>query len=175
MKTLVRMSRTQITRFIFLLAIILFSCTENGKYNQNKTEINGVSVFTDLSIAQNSAQEKNKLILIVFDSPNVGCCKNSTQMLFKYLKLNSIAKKYEIVYLKMDDRTRIHTDKSLEINGELKQIKNIGELNTSIILELTGKIVSPYHLIVDSKLNKQKPPKGYFSNSDEIEKFLNEN
>ena len=161
--------------FIILIGLLLFSCsTEEITCDSPELSMHGTKIkaYTNLEDAQSCAKETDKPILLVFDMLN-GSTRKSSDLLVNYLNEKNLDDDFVVVFLYVDDKTTLESTYDAELpNGKTKTISTIGEHNTVLQISMFDLMATPYHAILDKDLKPWKEPHIFFSNTEQIEKFL---
>lgn len=164
--------KSTILLIVFVISIVIQSCTEAKSYEKYKEKVNGAYAFTNLDYALKSAEEHDKELILFFDCPATGsCCRTSRNMIFSAFQKRKYTEKFELVYLKMDDRTKIITDKLVPMGDTYEKIETVGLYNISVFLEFKNFMTTSYLLRIDSNKEILKEC-NYLKDKKELNAFL---
>jgi len=161
---------------ILVICLAFWGCSSSASndsgYKPN-LEIRGVHCFNNLKAAQLSSENSGKSLFVIFDSPVAGCCKTSSELIFSYLNENAtIRDNYEIVYLQLDNKTKIKSNRVLKNDNKTKKVSTVGEDNTFLMMKLFRQTSSYLYVIMDKDLEILKEPVGFFSDEKSVRTFL---
>lgn len=160
---------------LLLVVLSISSCSlekTEESCNLLQTEIMGVKAFTDIKKAQLCSKRTKKPILLIFDLHN-SSMRKSTDRLAKYLEKEQVESSCIVTFLFVDDKTPLDSVYERNFpNGRSKTISTIGDENMILEIDMCNLLATPYHAIVDYKLELLKEPTGWFSNNKMIKDFL---
>ncbi|WNJ18283.1 hypothetical protein [Pontibacter sp. G13] len=169
------MARTLLS-FLLVGALLWGSCqhpTANTPNLQDlRIEVRGVSVYSQPERAQSASSVSGKPIFVIFDSPVVGSSK-CTQYVFEVLKTHSeLQNEFELLYLNLDNRTRLDTPRIITENGSTKKLRTVGDEHLMFMFETFHGFSNYLYAVLDEDLEIIKEPIDIFRNQEEVLDYL---
>jgi thiol:disulfide interchange protein DsbD len=133
---------------------------------------NGLYGYDNLEDGLAAAREQGKKVFV--DITGHGCvnCREMEARVWSHPEvLKRLANNFVIVSLYVDDKARLPEDKWVT-TPEGKVLKDVGRVNSKIVLERFGVNSQPNYFILDGAGNTLAGPRGYSLDIDAFVKFL---
>lgn len=154
-------------------ALPIENSASNGRKYSDKLHLpHGLIGYFTMDEALTASKEQNKPIF--FDFTGHGCvnCREMEARVWSDPRvLERLRRDYVIVSLYVDDKTPLPEDKWVT-TPEGKVLKDVGRVNSHMVLERFGVNAQPNYFILDAEGNTLKGPRGYNLSTDGFVEFL---
>lgn len=140
-----------------------------------KSEIPGVDAFFDYKEALEAAKKMNKPLMVDFTGHSCANCRKMEQEVLNDPEvMKRLSKDFVVVSLYQDDKFRLPDEERFESKHGLGTIKDIGNLNKEISLEMVNSLAQPLYVFVDTDGTVIKNAGGYKSDIPRFVKILDD-
>jgi thiol:disulfide interchange protein DsbD len=147
-------------------------------YDKGDTGPLGIEAYKDFDEGMKAAKQTGKPILIDFTGMAcVNCRKMEEHIWSEPQVLDILENKVVLISLYVDKRVNLSKDKQFnyeKANGEIKQIRTIGDKWATFQTVNFQNNSQPYYVMMDSDLKLLNRPTGYEPDADEFLAWLNE-
>ena len=135
----------------------------------------GLSAYDNLDDAIEAARESGKLVFVDISGHGcVNCREMEARVWSDPRALKRLREDFVIVTLYVDDKTRLPEDQWVT-TPEGKVLKDVGRVNSRLVLDRFGVNSQPNYFILDQDGNTLAGPRGYSLDKDAFVAFLNLN
>ncbi|QEC42390.1 protein-disulfide reductase DsbD family protein [Pseudobacter ginsenosidimutans] len=140
-----------------------------------KSEIPGVDAFFDYKEALEAAKKMNKPLMVDFTGHSCANCRKMEQEVLNDPEvMKRLSQDFVVVSLYQDDKFRLPDEERFESKHGLGTIKDIGNLNKEISLEMVSSLAQPLYVFVDTDGTVIKNAGGYKADIPRFVKILDE-
>lgn len=135
-----------------------------------ESEIPGVHAFFDYQEALDAAKKVGKPILVDFTGHSCANCRKMEQEVLTDVEVQKrLSQDFVVVSLYCDDKFRLPEEERFESKHGLGTIKNLGDKNKEISLEMVNNLAQPLYVFIDHDGTVIKDAGGY---NPDIKRFV---
>lgn len=167
---------------LILLLLLSISCEirqdQNSmirNYNDSKSPLKGIPVFTDLTLGIDYSIQKEKPIFLWITSFAGGCTRKMEEVIFKdQIVFSKLQNEFVVICLFVDDKSPLQQEEYWVYNGKTKKLKTKGDKNIKYQIEKFNSNTQPLYAVLEPSSNEVLIQFGYLSNSPKVDSLLAE-